>query len=194
MKRCTLCNADRPLEAFNRKRRSRDGLQNVCRDCNRARSARYYRDNREAHRATVLENSARYKTRMRSRLIPYLISHPCVDCGETDIRLLEFDHRPESGKTRDVSYLLRGGASWTRVEAELQKCDVRCRHCHALITYARSGGNWRTRARDLINASVNAFLLECERVWDEEASSVGAAATIPPLASGKPNGTPPPSE
>jgi len=47
--------------------------------------------------------------------VRYLVEHPCVDCGESDIRVLEFDHRPEAQKSRDVSYLIRGGASWRRV-------------------------------------------------------------------------------
>jgi len=74
----------------------------------------------------------------------YLLAHPCADCGEGDVRLLDFDHREGSGKQADVMRLVQCGYSVERVMAEIAKCDVRCRSCHAMVTYARMGENWRS--------------------------------------------------
>ncbi|RXZ47899.1 hypothetical protein ESP57_15390 [Agromyces fucosus] len=74
----------------------------------------------------------------------YLLAHPCVDCGEADVRVLDFDHRVGSGKQAEVMRLVQNGYSVTRVMAEIAKCDVRCRNCHAKVTYERLGDNWRT--------------------------------------------------
>ena len=60
----------------------------------------------------------------------YKRSHPCVDCGETDIRQLTFDHRNPVEKQHDIGWLLRYGGTQIALMKEIAKCDVRCRHCH----------------------------------------------------------------
>jgi len=42
--------------------------------------------------------------------------------------------------------LVRNGFSLSIVVAEVEKCDVRCRNCHAIATYERMGRNWRSAA------------------------------------------------
>lgn len=49
MKKCALCKENKSLNDFNNKSSSDDGKQNICRDCNRERSRRYYKENREKH-------------------------------------------------------------------------------------------------------------------------------------------------
>jgi hypothetical protein len=73
----------------------------------------------------------------------YLLDHPCVDCGFRDVRALDFDHRPDSGKTADVMRLAKDRHSLARIRVEVDKCDVRCRNCHAIVSYQRLGGTWR---------------------------------------------------
>ncbi len=66
--------------------------------------------------------------------------HPCVDCGESDIRVLQFDHTDPAAKITEVSQLLRN-ASWPRVLMEIEKCEVRCGNCHRRKTLRdRSNG------------------------------------------------------
>ncbi|MCP2369372.1 hypothetical protein BJ978_000048 [Agromyces terreus] len=79
------------------------------------------------------------------RIGTYLLSHPCVDCGERDIRVLDFDHRHGVEKSGEVMKLAKAAYSWRRVAAEIVKCDVRCRNCHARVTYERLGDDWRSR-------------------------------------------------
>jgi hypothetical protein len=81
----------------------------------------------------------------RQALGDYLIDHPCIDCGESDIRVLDFDHRPEARKSADVMRLVKDGHSVARIMIEVDKCDVRCRNCHARVTHERIGGTWRSR-------------------------------------------------
>lgn len=56
----------------------------------------------------------------------YLITHPCVDCGEPDLDVLEFDHIDPSTKEGVVNKLYR----LEEVKREIAKCDVRCCNCH----------------------------------------------------------------
>ena len=79
------------------------------------------------------------------RIGDYLLEHPCVDCGEADIRVLDFDHRDGEDKTGEVMKLAKAAYSWRRGSAEIAKCDVRCRNCHAKVTYERLGVTWRSR-------------------------------------------------
>jgi len=73
----------------------------------------------------------------------HLLSQPCADCGEPDPRVLDFDHRDGAQKDNEVMRLAQDGYSVARVLGEIEKCDVRCRNCHAKVTYARLGKTWR---------------------------------------------------
>ena len=76
-----------------------------------------------------MANTKRYRQRNRELMIWYLNHHPCVDCGNDDILVLDFDHMLGT-KTADVSILVSRGASWERIEREMAKCVVRCANCH----------------------------------------------------------------
>lgn len=148
MKRCTICKQSFPATFFNKRVRSADGLQDVCRDCNKASARRYYRDNREKHLQVVMARTKEARRVAQEFIGEYLAVHPCVDCGEDDIRTLDFDHRPGAIKESDVMRLVRFGHSLKKIAAEIEKCDVRCRNCHARVTYERSGNSWRQRWHD----------------------------------------------
>lgn len=64
----------------------------------------------------------------------YLLNNPCVDCGEKDIVVLEFDHQDRTLKTAHVSSLVRARSSLELVKSEIEKCQVRCANCHRRIT------------------------------------------------------------
>ena len=149
MKVCTICRSPRENSEFNRKSASRDGLQNVCRDCNRAQARDYYARNREAHVRIIMQRKAEQRRVAIDAVADHLLTHPCVDCGEADVRVLDFDHRVGASKEADVMRLVQHGYSLSRIMAEVAKCDVRCRNCHAKVTYERMGHNWRSRTQSL---------------------------------------------
>jgi len=62
----------------------------------------------------------------------YLLRHPCVDCGNPDIRVLQFDHKGD--KTNSVSALAQRNTSLPKIQQEIEKCDVRCANCHTIKT------------------------------------------------------------
>lgn len=145
-KRCGSCGVEKALSDFNRKSSRPDGLQEVCRACNRESSRRYYRRNREHHVAVVRARTDAQKTKAIALVAAYLSTHPCVDCGVSDLRVLDFDHRPGTDKRDGVMQLVRSGFSIAAISAEIDKCDVRCRNCHAIVTYERLGTTWRSVA------------------------------------------------
>ena len=147
-KRCGTCHHLKPLSDFNRKSSRADGHQEVCRECNRESSRQYYQRNREHHIAVIRARTAAQRRDSRAFITKFLMDHPCVDCGAIDLRVLDFDHRPGTTKRDDVMQLVRNGFGITIITEEIAKCDVRCRNCHAIVTYERMGENWRSSAMD----------------------------------------------
>src|SRR5947208_4790432 len=142
MRACTKCGETKPLEAFPPVRRGEEKLQTWCRDCFAAANARNYRKNHEREKTRLLRQLAERRAEVRRQIVAYLRVHPCVDCGETDIVVLEFDHLAD--KVADVSAYAGGGRTWARVKAEIEKCEVRCANCHRRKTRERSASGRTT--------------------------------------------------
>jgi len=74
----------------------------------------------------------------RIMVYKYLLEHPCVDCGETNPLVLEFDHIGATKKEYNISDLLKQ-QDQRKIIIEMNKCEVRCRNCHIIKTAERGG-------------------------------------------------------
>ena len=140
-KRCSGCGEVKPLHEFNKRAASRDGHQPRCRACNKA----WYREHAPEVSARTRVSNLRRRDAARALVDRYLLCHPCVDCGEPDLRVLDFDHQDRASKTACVSLLIARGASPQRLLAEIAKCDVRCANCHRRKTISELGW-WLAKA------------------------------------------------
>ncbi|MGH2472088.1 MAG: hypothetical protein ACRDG6_06765 [Candidatus Limnocylindria bacterium] len=77
------------------------------------------------------------RDKLAARIDSYLEEHPCVDCGESNLIVLDFDHLRD--KTDDVADMVALGRPWSEIESEIAKCQVRCANCHARRTARRIG-------------------------------------------------------
>ena len=141
---CPGCQLELPVEQFpDRGRR--------CLDCRRAAVRSHY----VANRAYYIQKARRRRLRVvmetRTWLTESLKTHPCVDCGNSDIRVLEFDHCERGTKVLAVAVLARGGYSLNRVKAEIEKCVVRCANCHRIRTHQQRGW-WGATPTDDVRA------------------------------------------
>lgn len=102
---------------------------------------RYYEANRDAVKAKSKAVSKRTRTIVYAWLLEYLESHPCIDCGETNPVVLEFDHIGE--KEFSIGNVARRSISLKRVISEVAKCEVRCANCHRQKTYREAGRTHR---------------------------------------------------
>lgn len=136
-KKCVSCKRRKTRNDFNKNKTKADGLSNTCFLCNRKRLKLYYRNNKDRLVAAVTIRGREIRERNRRRILNYLLEHPCVDCGETDPIVLDFDHI--SGKKKaNVSKLANvGSRSWNAILEEIGKCEIRCANCHRKKT-ARS--------------------------------------------------------
>lgn len=129
-KRCSICKRKRPLSDFNKNSRRKDGLQTKCRECSKKKSRTYYATNGDKMRKQIAKTRKAKKQENQQKLYEYLTEHPCIDCGDQDPVVLEFDHKSSATKTVNISLALNRGWSWKRIETEIKKCDVRCANCH----------------------------------------------------------------
>lgn len=132
---CTRCRRFLPASAFPRRRRDGDELQPWCRACFAVVNGAYYYANRAHEIARVTRNIARARAAAREFVAAYLATHPCVDCGETDRVVLEFDH--VGPKRMDISKMVAAGYPCNAIEAEIDKCEVRCGNDHRRKTEER---------------------------------------------------------
>lgn len=66
-----------------------------------------YERNKKKRRKSIYEKRQERREEARQYVWDYLSTHPCIDCGESDPRLLEFDH--VKGKKVDLASQLANG-------------------------------------------------------------------------------------
>lgn len=125
--------------------------QSHCRACQSAYRHAHYLANRDAYITLEVARMAGYRDTNRALLLAHLLSHPCVDCGEFDPVVLDFDHRDPSSKRTEVARLA-GTKPWPQVLAEIEKCDVRCANCHRRRTARQYAWRKLTRTASAIEA------------------------------------------
>lgn len=78
-----------------------------------------------------------YRIKIRQTLLDYFNGKYCIDCGEQDPIVLDFDHKKPNDKFKSISRMLSGHYSWKSILKEIKKCDIRCANCHRRKTYVQ---------------------------------------------------------
>jgi hypothetical protein len=99
----------------------------VRRSYNMAYQPPYYRN----HKQAALARQRRRKSTARLFLQSRKSAEKCSRCGESDVRCLDFHHRPGPVKVAGLARMATDGASIKALELELKKCVVLCKNCHA---------------------------------------------------------------
>jgi thymidine kinase len=115
----------------------KDGLQHYCRDCHRRSVVGSQRNHREAFLKRLQRYNERKRNEDRRQVFDYLKTHPCVDCGEPDVIVLDFDHQRDKQYT--ISELIISNKQWEQILTEIEKCEVRCANCHRRKTAEKFG-------------------------------------------------------
>lgn len=101
-----------------------------------AAARRHYNANREKISLRARKATAKKREAGLAHIDNYLRNHPCVDCGESDRVVLEFDH-VRGKKVRDVTKMCHDGYALESIKLEIEKCEVRCANCHRRVTHRR---------------------------------------------------------
>ena len=134
---CTKCYLQKPIEEFGWKDRTINKRHAVCKECTAKRSSEWYYKNRDHHIQNASANSRSYRAQAGEYIYQYLLTHPCVDCGEADPVVLEFHHVRD--KKYDISAIVGQGYSLEKIMAEVEKCIVLCGNCHKRRTASERG-------------------------------------------------------
>jgi 5-methylcytosine-specific restriction endonuclease McrA len=97
------------------------------------RQREWYIANREYHLARTNARHERARGAIRQLIAEYLSTHPCVDCGEDDPIVLDFDHVGE--KSFGIASAVQRSMNLDKVRAEIAKCEIRCANCHRRKTH-----------------------------------------------------------
>ncbi len=127
--KCNSCGQLKDEEEFNSRYKALGIRHPTCRECQKPFRRNWYEGSaKERHLKNVKERKKEVRNLAREYVLAYLLTHPRVECGERDPRVLEFHHRDE--KDMAVSELVAGGYSLATIQAEIDKCDVLCANCH----------------------------------------------------------------
>lgn len=151
---CNICTDEFPLDAehFYPAKGYRDGFKPNCKGCYGKRAKGYtYKPLSEERRIKGRQRVKNNRDRNRRWAAEYLRSHPCVDCGETDIVVLEFDH--VRGKKKNLNLMIHGTYSIKTIQAEIDKCDVVCVNCHRVRTAVSQA--WGTSSGTAANTNAS---------------------------------------
>lgn len=75
------------------------------------------------------------KQEFKKRLKQIKEKSGCVDCGEKNHIVLDFDHL--QNKKYNISRMIHDGFSWEAIKKEIAKCEVVCANCHRIRTHIR---------------------------------------------------------
>ncbi len=133
---CSKCKLTKDATECAFRDKSKGTRHSFCLECGRIFGRNHYAKNvpyyvkKAGARRHILVNE------INEKLFDYLENHPCVDCGENDPIVLEFDH-VRGKKSYNVSAMGWSVLSWASLLREIAKCEVRCANCHRRKTAER---------------------------------------------------------
>lgn len=136
MRVCGRCHEKKVLDEFAWRRKSCGQRDNYCRPCRTAYKHEHYARNKQRYIDSARCRTERIVSERTAYLVSFFRAHPCVDCGEGDPLVLEFDHLGD--KQFSVGRGIRE-RPWKAVLAEIEKCEVVCANCHRRRTNRRGG-------------------------------------------------------
>ncbi|MGH9199497.1 MAG: hypothetical protein ACRD1T_27675, partial [Acidimicrobiia bacterium] len=137
LRRCSRCGELKALADFAFRNISAGLKGHYCRSCQADYRREHYKANRPDYITRAMEEARLRKQDVLLLLHAYLREHPCVDCGESEPVLLDFDHVRD--KDCEIATMIRAGRPWADIEREIAKCEVRCANCHARKTARQDG-------------------------------------------------------
>lgn len=133
---CPTCEIWKPLKDFHANSSRANGVSAYCKPCGKKHWSRWENTTvgaRQRHQEWKEERKALHRIKM----VEHFKNNPCVDCGNSDPRVLVFDHVRDE-KFLGVAAMVNRGSKWDAIQQEIDKCEVRCHNCHVIVTNERA--------------------------------------------------------
>lgn len=129
IKTCNRCKKEVDLAQFRKRMRgAKSHPQPYCLPCQREYDREYWQRTRARRNKLKRISDRKLRQRNGQFIVNYLKNHNCVDCGESDPVVLEFDHR--GNKFDNISNLIGKRIALEKIFSEIKKCEIRCANCH----------------------------------------------------------------
>ena len=140
---CTKCKQDKVIDCFSMKNTLLNLRNKICKECHKEYSRNHYLLNKQYYYEKAKEREKKIIKDNKEFIIGYLKKHPCIDCGNSDIRVLRFDHRDPLQKEHNISqiYFMKQEI----LIKEISKCEIRCANCH-IIRHIEEKQSFRSQA------------------------------------------------
>jgi len=139
---CPKCGKRKRLEFFSFRNKGKNTRNSQCKVCHKAYVQDHYTRNKAKYKEKAIVNNKIYQQRSRNFIWEYLCSHACVDCGETNPLVLDFDHLKT--KKFEISNATSMAIALPTLIKEINKCAIRCANCHRIKT-AKELGWWKDK-------------------------------------------------
>lgn len=138
MKQCSKCKELKEEDLFPWKSKTLGKRSSNCKSCQKEYGKTHYNNNKQYYLNKNARITPLLKTRNKNYIIDHLKNNPCIDCGESDIEVLQFDHIEMVG-SRGKRIGDYSKSSLKLLEEEIKRCEVRCGNCHIRRTRRQMG-------------------------------------------------------
>lgn len=113
MRKCKRCDYEGPQETFPRATVGSKYNRWICTKC--------YSKSKKKRQLELRELVNEIKKRLK-----------CINCGNTDYRVMDFHHENKNDKTTEVATMVRRGTAKNKILKEIEKCIPLCANCHRI--------------------------------------------------------------
>jgi hypothetical protein len=126
VKICNVCNTEKPVSDFHKKRKSYDY---ACKECKRVKRKEWYKNNKQYE----IDRNQKRKEMLRNWVSEIKESRGCFVCDENVGICLDFHHLDSTQKETGIMTAWNNGRSKKTILKEMKKCIVLCSNCHRKI-------------------------------------------------------------
>lgn len=129
---CISCNTDKPLDNFYvLLQGEKKYYTKRCIPCHSQYNHEKYEMGKRQDPNYIEKRYGNYKRQRQNKMMEFLKDKYCIDCGESNPIVLDFDHKDPTTKKERVSAIM---SNWTVIMEEIEKCEIRCGNCHRIKT------------------------------------------------------------
>ena len=135
-KKCKKCGVKKDFHSFEKRTDVKFGRKTMCKKCCAKKTKERATKNANYLSKYYHTKTVEKRTKIKAYIKSYLENHPCVDCGQNNPIVLDFDH-VRGKKLFNIAEAYRRNKSVKNIDSEISKCDIRCSNCHRIVTHNR---------------------------------------------------------